>query len=57
MGIKKELVQEETSLDSSWIMGNVSLIIFISHRPKKIYFTAICKNTIDIFLCQGVPKA
>lgn len=56
MGIKKELVQEETSLDSSWIMGFVSLIIFISHRPKKIYFTAICKDTIDIFLCQGVPK-
>ena len=56
MGIKKELVQEETYLDSSWIVGNVSLIIFISHRPKKIYFTAICKNTIDIFLCQGVPK-
>jgi len=56
MGIKKELVQEKTSLDSSWIMGIVSLIIFISHRPKKIYFTAICKNTIDIFLCQGVPK-
>lgn len=56
MGIKKELVQEETSLDSSWIMVFVSLIIFISHRPKKIYFTAICKDTIDIFLCQGVPK-
>ena len=46
IGIKKELVQEETYLDSSWIMGFVSLIIFISHRPKKIYFTAICKNTI-----------
>ena len=34
----------------------VSLNIFISHRPKKTYFTAILKNTIDISLCQGVPK-
>ena len=43
-------------MNSSWIMGIVSLIIFISHRPKKTYFTAILKNTIDISLCQGVPR-
>lgn len=43
-------------MDSSWIMGFVSLIIFISHRSKKTYFTAILKDTIDIYLCQGVPR-
>lgn len=43
-------------MDSSWIMGIVSLIIFISHRSKKTYFTAALNDTINIFLCQGMPR-
>ena len=47
MGIKKELVQEETSLDSSWIMGNVSLIIFISEKKPETLLNAGFFGTVD----------
>lgn len=47
MGIKKELVQEETSLDSSWIMGFVSLIIFISEKELETLLNAAFFGTVD----------